>query len=81
MFVNAKMLGNSVKGNNQGGGEDDSEAVPGLVSHVGDIGIKKNEIRDSGDEAAMEAGVVTPERSVRIDGEDSGKELREKEKN
>jgi hypothetical protein len=48
---------------------------------VGDIGIVKDKVRDGGDEAAMEAGVVAPERSVRIDGEDSGKELREKEKN
>jgi len=46
---------------------------------MGGKSIEKNQIGKSGEEAAMKAGVIAPERGVRINREDGGEDLREKE--
>jgi len=46
---------------------------------VSNKGIKKDKVTDGGQEAAMKAGVVAPNRGVRVNGNDGGDELGDEE--
>lgn len=47
---------------------------------VGDESVEEEDVGNSRSKTAMEARVVAPDTSVRVNGENSGKKLREEEK-
>ena len=82
VFVDAKMLEDTVKGNQGSRGENGSDDIGNgffVAVDVGDEGVIKNSVGDGGHQAAMEARVVAPKTGVRVDGDDSRDNLRSQE--
>ena len=85
VFVDTEVFKDSVKRNNGGGGENGSKQIfngLGFVLEVSDEGIVEGDVGNGGHQAAVEAGVVTPETGVGVDGDDGRDDLgSEEEKN